>query len=192
MCVREGCIQRLCRSNGSIFHQSSIVPGMAFIHYSFNFKWSFVDTFLGSRPDPCLWTRDIYHSPLSSNTATWLSSSHIGNLAALKRCSVFRSLANEVTLFMLCHLSRQPIISVHLSSSLPAWTVHWLLVISWLAIECLMSDLDGVGWCRAVSRLALDTAISHQSQASGHWGQCQLCQLHTLHQVTIRQGANTL
>ena len=119
MCVRACCIQRLCRSNGSIFHQSSIVPGMAFIHYSFNFKWSFVDTFLGSRPDPCLWTRDIYHSPLSSNTATWLSSSHIGNLAALKRCSVFRSLANEVTLFMLCHLSRQPIISVHLSSSSP-------------------------------------------------------------------------
>ena len=116
MCVREGCIQRLCRSNGSIFHQSSIVPGMAFIHYSFNFKWSFVDTFLGSRPDPCLWTRDIYHSPLSSNTATWLSSSHIGNLAALKRCSVFRSLANEVTLFMLCHLSRQPIISVLVTS----------------------------------------------------------------------------
>ena len=26
----------------------SVVPGMAFIHYSFNFKWSFVDTFLGS------------------------------------------------------------------------------------------------------------------------------------------------
>ena len=104
---------RLCRSNGSIFHQRTIVPGMAFIHYSFNFKWSFVDTFLGSRPDPCLWTRDIYHSPLCSNTTTWLSSSHIGNLAALKRCSVFRSLANEVTLFMLCHLSQQPIISGH-------------------------------------------------------------------------------
>ena len=113
MCVREGCYERLCRSNGSIFHQRTIVPGMAFIHYSFNSKWSFVDTFLGSRPDPCLWTRDIYHSPLCSNTTTWLSSSHIGNLAALKRCSVFRSLANEVTLFMLCHLSRQPIISGH-------------------------------------------------------------------------------
>ena len=88
------------------------MPGMAFIHYSFNFKWSFVDTFLGSRPDPCLWTGDIYHSPLCSNTTTWLSSFHIGNLAALKRCSVFRSLANEVALFMLCHLSRQPIMSV--------------------------------------------------------------------------------
>ena len=110
MCVRE---RGLCRSNGSIFHKRTIVLGMAFIHYSFNFKWSFVDTFLGSRPDPCLWTRDIYHSPLCSNTTTWLSSFHIGNLAALKRCPVFGSPANGESLFMSCHLSRQPIMSVH-------------------------------------------------------------------------------
>ena len=84
---------RLCRSNDSIFHERSIVPGMAFIHYSFNFKWSFVDTFLGSCPDPCLWpgrylssSSLLQHDHLAHRLPYWK--------LGLKRCSVFRSLAN--------------------------------------------------------------------------------------------------
>ena len=83
----------MCRYNGSIFHREHIVSGMAFIHYSFNFKWSFVDTFLGSCPDPCLWpgrylssSSLLQHDHLAHRLPYWK--------LGLKRCSVFRSLAN--------------------------------------------------------------------------------------------------
>ena len=51
MCVSQATAATrppLCVAIMALFFMRSVVPGMAFIHYSFNFKWSFVDTFLGS------------------------------------------------------------------------------------------------------------------------------------------------